>query len=270
VNVAQSAADEPSADEFSVDDYSTDEPAASGASRAGGIRPLLAGSLVILAVVVGAALWSAQRIQNDLVMRGRAALAAAGVPGTVMVQYDGLNAVLHGTVTHPQQAADAIGVVIGVTGTLHVTSRLTMPTDPGAPLPSSPGTGGTVPQTPLADPPDTGLRLPPGKITFATNDTQLSAAAKLYLDQVVTFLAEHPQVRLAVRGHSDNSGPDEINWMLSRQRAAAVVTYLVSRQVATRRLHPAAFAATSPVTSNDTPDGRATNRRVELAIEENP
>lgn len=260
MNVAQSTTDEPSVDGRS----------ASKASRAGDIRLLLVGSLAILAVVMGAASWSARRIQNDLVVRGRTALAAAGVPGTVRVQYDGLDVVLSGAVTHPQQAADAIGAVIGVTGTRHVTSRLSMLTDPGAPLPFEPGTGGTVPQIPPPDTPGTGLRLPPGKITFATNDAQLSAAARTYLDQVVTFLTEHPQVRLAVRGHSDNSGTDEINWMLSRQRAAAVVAYLVSREVAARRLHPAAFAATSPVASNDTPDGRATNRRVELAIEENP
>jgi outer membrane protein OmpA-like peptidoglycan-associated protein len=247
-----------------------DEPSVSRASRASGVFSPLAVSLVVLAVVLVAASWSTRRIQDDLTARSRTALAAAGLPSTVSVRYDGLDAILTGTVTHPQQAADAIGALIGVAGTRHVTSRLTMPASPWAPPASTPGAGGTAPGKATPEPSATGIRLPPGKITFATNDAQLSAAARAYLEQVATFLAEYPQVQLAVRGHSDNSGTDEINWMLSRQRAAAVVAYLVSRQVAAQRLRPAAFAATSPVASNDTPDGRAANRRVDLAIEENP
>jgi outer membrane protein OmpA-like peptidoglycan-associated protein len=139
------------------------------------------------------------------------------------------------------------------------------------------GTGGTASPTPAPTStaqPGNGTTpaspLPVGKITFATNDATLSPAAKAYLDQVASFLRQHPDLQLAVRGHSDNSGTDEINWSLSKQRAAAVVTYLVGRQVPTPRLHPAAFAATSPVAPNDTSDGRAANRRVELAIVEAP
>jgi outer membrane protein OmpA-like peptidoglycan-associated protein len=180
------------------------------------------------------------------------------------------------TVTHPQEAADAIGAVISVSGTRHVTSRLSMAnsagtgtgTGTGTPVSPTPGSTSTTSATPSASPSIPGSPLPPGKIIFATNDARLSAVAKAHLDQVAAYLTDHPQVRLTVRGHSDNSGTDEINWALSKHRAAAVVAYLVHRHVAADRLRPVAFAATSPVASNDTPDGRAANRRVEFAIEE--
>jgi outer membrane protein OmpA-like peptidoglycan-associated protein len=257
VNVAQQAAD---------------EPPVRGHSGAKRTLSLLLAATAVFVVLIGVAAWrSAQRIQDDLATRSRTALASYGLPGTVTVRYDGLDAVLTGTVTHPQEAADAIGAVISVSGTRHVTSRLSMGnsadtgTDTGTPV--SP-TLGSTPATPSATPSIPGPQFLPGKIIFATNDARLSAVAKAHLDQVAAYLTDHPQVRLTVRGHSDNSGTDEINWALSKQRAVAVVAYLVHRHVAADRLRPAAFAATSPVASNDTPDGRAANRRVEFAIEE--
>jgi outer membrane protein OmpA-like peptidoglycan-associated protein len=230
----------------------------------------------IVTLVVVAATWSTSRIQDDLTARSRTALADFGIPDTVTVRYQGLDAVLTGTVTHPQQAADAIGAVAGVAGTRHVTSLVTMA---GASRPAATPFPGPTPTAPDADTPGStptpgstsgALHLPPGKITFATGDAVLPAEAQAHLDQVAAFLVARPEIRLEVRGHSDTSGTDEINWALSKQRAAAVVDYLVTRQVPADRLHPTAFAATVPLASNDTPDGRAANRRVELAIEESP
>lgn len=233
-------------------------------------------SAALLAIAGMGASWSAHRIQDDLAGRARAALTTFGVPDTVQVRYDGLDAVLTGTVQHPQQAADAIGAVVSVSGTRHVTSNVTLAAGARgqvapAPTPSPGDTTGTAggPGTPTLTPGRPGdPQLPAGKIGFATNDAALSAEARTYLDQVVTFLLAHPDLKLAIRGHSDNSGPDEVNWSLSKRRADAVVAYLVGRQVPAARLRPTAFAATVPVASNDTPDGRAANRRVELAIEE--
>jgi outer membrane protein OmpA-like peptidoglycan-associated protein len=252
-------------------------------SRIRAFLPLIAVSGGLLVLTVGTATWTTHRIEDDLTARSRQALASFGVPDTVKVRYEGLDAFLAGTVQHPQEAADAIGAVVGVNGTRHVTSDVTMATDAGPdvlpPAPTttpsgrpSPAQGSGQGSTPQASAttgaPTNGPQLPAGKILFATSNATLSAEAEAYLDQVSTFLLANPQVRLAVRGHSDNSGPDEVNWALSKQRAEAVVAYLVSRQVPGTRLHPAAFAATVPVASNDTPDGRAANRRVELAIEE--
>lgn len=222
-------------------------------------------------VVVGS-LWATRQIEHTLAARSQAALRSAGIPATVA--YHGLDAVLTGTVAEPGQAADAIGTVVHVPGTRHVTSRLTYSTavaPPPAPVgaPAHP-TAGPAPATPTpaGTPGAPGVpELPPGSIMFASNDATLPAAARTYLDDVAAVLRSDPQLRLAVHGHSDNSGTDEINWALSRQRAIVVVDYLVSRQIPADRLRTEAFAATSPVASNHTPEGRAANRRVELAIE---
>jgi outer membrane protein OmpA-like peptidoglycan-associated protein len=268
VNVASPAAGDIS--HMPPEDASKRHPSPSRRpSPAGRVLRVLVTVVVAGGLVVAAATWQTHQIEGDLTARAQAALTLAGIP--VTVHYDGLDAVLTGSVTRPQQGADAIGAVVGVTGTRHVTSRLTVVTGEG-----TTGTGGSASPTPAPTStaqPGTGTApspLPVGKITFATNDATLSPAAKAYLDQVATFLQEHPDLQLAVRGHSDNSGTDEINWSLSKQRAAVVVAYLVGRQVPAARLHPAAFAATSPVATNDTPDGRAANRRVELAIVEAP
>jgi OOP family OmpA-OmpF porin len=78
-------------------------------------------------------------------------------------------------------------------------------------------------------------------------------------------LAEHPDWKLSVEGHTDNIGGDAFNLDLSNRRAAAVKQALVARyHIAPDRLSPAGFGATRPMESNDTMEGRARNRRVEL------
>jgi outer membrane protein OmpA-like peptidoglycan-associated protein len=243
-----------------------------------GVRMATAVGAVLF--VVGGSLWGVEQVQGDLAARSRTALLAVGIP--VTVRYEGLDAVLAGTVSEPAQAADAIGVVAQVPGTRHVRSRIVvLPGSSSAPsgeidldggaspgdTTNSPSTT-TRPPTGTGQPPAVRLRLPRGNITFVTGDAALSTGAKDYLDRVAVFLAQHPQVRLVVRGHSDDVGSDEINWALSRRRAVVVTAYLESRRVRTDRLQAEAFAATSPIAQNDTSEGRAANRRVELVIEE--
>jgi outer membrane protein OmpA-like peptidoglycan-associated protein len=224
--------------------------------------------LALLALIGGGALWTATRAQNDLTARARAALAAAGISATVT--YHGLDAVLTGSVARPREAAQALGLVAEVSGTRLVTSQLNIGTGgdaaPGAGSPSdtttSPGPGASTSASAPA--------LPPGTLTFDTGDATLTAAEKAYLDTVATFLTDHPELRLAVAGHSDGVGVDELNLPLSRRRAANVAGYLDSRGVAAARLRILAFGATAPVASNSTPEGRAANRRVQLTIEEAP
>ncbi len=218
--------------------------------------------VVLAAFVAGGSLWTVWRTENDLTTRSQAALTAAGI--AVTVHYQGLDAVLTGTVTGGREAADAIGVVAEVAGTRHVSSQLGFGTTA---FPEAPTTSGEA-TDPAAGPP--GVTLPSGTITFATNDARLSAGVRTYLATVASFLVANPGVLLVVKGHSDNVGTDEVNWALSKQRAAAVAGYLQSRGVPPDRLRTEAFAATTPVAPNDTPQGRAANRRVELAIEEAP
>lgn len=252
----------------------------------GGTTGSRAGNVIIAIVaatsfVAGGAWWATGHVQRDLTARSRVALAAAGIPASV--RYDGVDAVLTGTVGDAAQAADAIGVVAQVPGTRHVTSRLGQALGPGGATPGSSAAAEAAPPPSPSGPPTatpspadassgspagSAVRLPRGTIHFANGNATLSARHRSYLDQVVPVLEANPQVRLVVRGHSDDVGPDEANWALSRQRADAVVRYLEERGVPADRLRLQAYAATSPVAPNDTPQGRAANRRVELTIEE--
>lgn len=229
----------------------------------GAVRRNLPVAITIATLIGAGSLWAAMRIEDDLTTRSQAALLAAGIPARV--HFQGLDAVLSGTVADAGQAAEAIGVVAGVTGTRHVTSRLSLAAGaaPTPPAEAGDAAGTTSPATPTA-------QLPRGSITFATGSATLSAPAMAYLDTVAAFLHANTELRIAVRGHADTVGPDELNWTLSKRRAEAAARYLEAQQVPDVRLHVEAFAATSPVASNDTSEGRAANRRVELAIEETP
>jgi len=79
------------------------------------------------------------------------------------------------------------------------------------------------------------------------------------------MLAAHAELALTIEGHTDNTGSAAANQTLSEQRAAAVKQYLVAHYgVDAARLDAKGFGASKPVASNDTPEGRQQNRRVEL------
>jgi len=100
---------------------------------------------------------------------------------------------------------------------------------------------------------------------FATNSAVLNPDSFPTLDQIAQLLNSQPQLRLAVVGHTDNQGSGDYNLGLSQQRAFTVATTLVNKYgIAPQRLEPSGRGFSQPVASNDTADGRAQNRRVEL------
>ena len=84
------------------------------------------------------------------------------------------------------------------------------------------------------------------------------------LDEVVEILKMNPAMTGEVRGYTDNTGSLELNRKLSDARAKAVRDYLVKQGIAPERIRAMGFGAAQPVAGNDTPEGRAQNRRVEL------
>lgn len=84
------------------------------------------------------------------------------------------------------------------------------------------------------------------------------------LDEVVEILKMNPAMTGEVRGYTDNTGSLELNRKLSDARAKAVRDYLVKQGIAPERIRAMGFGAAHPVAGNDTPEGRAQNRRVEL------
>ena len=102
-------------------------------------------------------------------------------------------------------------------------------------------------------------------IEFDTGKATLKAESDKTLSQVLALLQGQPDWKLRIEGHTDSTGTREGNQALSQQRAAAVVAWLVKNGVAGSRLAAAGLGDTKPVGDNKTEEGRARNRRVELA-----
>lgn len=103
-------------------------------------------------------------------------------------------------------------------------------------------------------------------VFFETNKYDLLPASMIELDRLVTLLQQNPEKKIEIGGHTDNVGSDEANLLLSDQRAASVVSYLVKKGVAADRLTAKGYGETMPIASNDTDAGRAKNRRTEFKV----
>jgi OOP family OmpA-OmpF porin len=101
-------------------------------------------------------------------------------------------------------------------------------------------------------------------ITFATGTADLTEASKESLNNVARTLALHTESKLEVAGFTDSLGNINRNKSLSLQRATAVMNYLVEQGVAADRLTARGYGPANPIATNNTPEGRALNRRVEL------
>lgn len=97
---------------------------------------------------------------------------------------------------------------------------------------------------------------------FAQADVKIRYNSNL--DNIVSILKKNPKLKVRIEGHTDNVGSMAFNEKLSLKRAKAVKTYLVKRGIEEKRLYVIGYSFTRPVTTNDTPEGRALNRRAEL------
>ncbi len=105
-------------------------------------------------------------------------------------------------------------------------------------------------------------------VYFSFARDEIRAESGQVLQEIASVLARHPDWRLRIDGHTDDVGDDAANLDLSRRRAAAVKAALASRfRIAAARLSAAGYGEASPQEKNDTPEGRARNRRVELRRE---
>ena len=103
-------------------------------------------------------------------------------------------------------------------------------------------------------------------VNFDFDKSTIRPDAGAILQEAARILREEPDVDVAVDGHTDARGTDEYNQRLSERRAQAVADYLARLGVAASRLRPEGFGESRPVADNDTEEGRAQNRRVELNV----
>jgi len=106
----------------------------------------------------------------------------------------------------------------------------------------------------------------PAGVTFDVDSAAIKPGFQRPLSDVAATLRSYPESYIDVIGHTDSSGSAEYNQGLSERRARSVADALVSRGVQPVRLAAYGVGETQPVASNETPEGRAANRRVELRI----
>jgi len=106
----------------------------------------------------------------------------------------------------------------------------------------------------------------PSNITFNVDEYNIRSEFYPVLNSVAKVLKKYKDTRLNIDGHTDSTGPDDYNQKLSEERAYSVADYLASQGIDPSRLLPRGHGERYPVASNDTPEGREQNRRVELTI----
>lgn len=105
-----------------------------------------------------------------------------------------------------------------------------------------------------------------GSVLFASDKSELLPAARNRLEQVAEVLLASPDRSLTIEGHTDSRGGTQYNIDLSQRRADAVRNELVRRGYPTERIESRGLGAAQPVSENNSADGRANNRRVEIVV----
>ncbi len=103
-------------------------------------------------------------------------------------------------------------------------------------------------------------------VYYETNSSNLKKESFVQLDRVVKYMNDNPTHKVNVFGHTDFVASEDYNKWLSEKRAKSVYDYLVSKGISKDRLTFKGFGKSAPVASNDTEEGRAQNRRVEIEI----
>lgn len=101
---------------------------------------------------------------------------------------------------------------------------------------------------------------------FATNQATILKTSEGELDRLVRFLQEEKQWQFTIEGHTDNVGTKASNIKLSKARATTMKAILVSRGIDPARITIEGYGSSRPLMSNDTEEGRAINRRVEIRL----
>ena len=114
--------------------------------------------------------------------------------------------------------------------------------------------------------PPKGEPVPMWGVLFAVNDTVVLPQSYNELHRLIRLLEDNPDATIELRGHTDNQGTALYNQRLSEARARAVARYLIGHGVDRRRITVRGFGKNLPIDSNDTPEGRSRNRRVEYLV----
>jgi OOP family OmpA-OmpF porin len=115
-------------------------------------------------------------------------------------------------------------------------------------------------------PPKVGDKFILKNIYFETAKATLLPTSNFALDSLYRLLIKYPTMEIKISGHTDSQGSHEYNLVLSESRALAVYSYLVERSISSERLDFVGFGKMQPIATNETPEGRQMNRRVEFEV----
>jgi outer membrane protein OmpA-like peptidoglycan-associated protein len=103
-------------------------------------------------------------------------------------------------------------------------------------------------------------------ILFDIDKSDLRPVSQTNLAELAKILNKYPDTNILIEGHTDNTGSDDHNMTLSKDRAQAVAFYMATVEVKSARFSTAGYGETQPIVMNDTPEGRQKNRRVDIAV----
>ncbi len=106
----------------------------------------------------------------------------------------------------------------------------------------------------------------PSPLTFSFGSARPTRESIGTIDEIAAALQAHPEATIRVESHTDNIGSQESNLNLSQARADSIKSELIDRDIAASRIETAGMGQDMPIASNDTPEGRAQNRRSEIVV----
>ena len=172
--------------------------------------------------------------------------------------------------TDPLKAdTDGDGLTDGDEVTRYKTDPLKVDTDGGGVNDAVEVARGTNPLDPSDDikkeEPKIGKRIVLEGVNFKTGSAELSPESVAKLEEVFLTLKDNPEIEVEISGYTDNRGKRSVNTKLSKARAEAVKTYLVTRGVDPRRIRTVGYGPDKPLAPNTTEEGRSKNRRIEFS-----
>ncbi|MCB9204433.1 MAG: PD40 domain-containing protein [Flavobacteriales bacterium] len=103
-------------------------------------------------------------------------------------------------------------------------------------------------------------------IFFETASYALLPESRVELDKLVAFMNNNPSISIEIGGHTDNVGKPEDNQLLSENRSRSVRSYLIEKNISEKRIQYKGYGEEQPIDTNETPEGRANNRRTEFKV----
>lgn len=200
--------------------------------------------------------YHAPQIERDIYQRASARLESNGIPSSGLL-VSGRDAQLSGAPDSRIVSNTAVNLVAGVSGVRQVTTAIVLGRTTQAPLPEPEPLRAQLAAIVRAHP-----------IEFADASAFLSKDNRAVVDSIAPLLKNSPETRLRIVGHTDSTGAAAHNLILSERRAQSVRSRLVMNGVPAAQLKPEGLGSSRPIASNDTPEGRKKNRRIEFVVEE--